>query len=32
MDEYTLSSVAISKSQIFLRTAKHLYAIGRKGT
>jgi outer membrane protein assembly factor BamB len=32
MDEYTLSSVAISKSQIFLRTAEHLYAIGRKGT
>jgi outer membrane protein assembly factor BamB len=32
MDEYTLSSVAISKSQIFLRTAKHLYAIGRRGT
>jgi outer membrane protein assembly factor BamB len=30
MDEYTLSSVAVSKSQIFLRTAKHLYAIGKK--
>src|SRR4029453_4641466 len=30
MDEYTLRSVAVSKSQIFLRTAKHLYAIGKK--
>jgi outer membrane protein assembly factor BamB len=30
MDEYTLSSVAVSTSQIFLRTAKHLYAIGKK--
>ncbi len=30
--EYTLSSVAISDGQIFLRTDKHLYAIGqRKG-
>ena len=28
VDEYTLSSPAISNGQIFLRTAKHLYAIG----
>jgi outer membrane protein assembly factor BamB len=28
MDEYTLSTVAISQGQIFLRTEKHLYAIG----
>lgn len=29
LDEYTLSSPAISNGRIFLRTAKHLYAIGR---
>jgi len=29
MDEYTLSTVAVSKGQIFLRTEKHLYAIGQ---
>ncbi|MBX9601723.1 MAG: PQQ-binding-like beta-propeller repeat protein [Bryobacteraceae bacterium] len=30
--EYTLSSIAISEGQLFLRTDKHLYAIGqRKG-
>jgi outer membrane protein assembly factor BamB len=28
VDEYVLSSVAVSKGQIFLRTDKHLYAIG----
>ena len=28
VDEFTLSSVAISQGQIFLRTDKHLYAIG----
>jgi outer membrane protein assembly factor BamB len=28
--EYTLSSVAISGGQIFLRTEKHLYAIGKR--
>ena len=28
VDEYTLSSVAVSNGQIFLRTDKHLYAIG----
>jgi len=28
VDEYTLSSVAISQGQIFLRTDKHLFAIG----
>jgi outer membrane protein assembly factor BamB len=28
MNEYTLSSVAVSNGQIFLRTAGHLYAIG----
>lgn len=30
VDEYTLSSVAISQGQIFLRTDKHLYAIGKR--
>ena len=30
LDEYTLSSPAISDGQIFLRTAKHLYCIGKK--
>jgi outer membrane protein assembly factor BamB len=30
LDEYTLSSPAVSDGQIFLRTAKHLYCIGRK--
>jgi outer membrane protein assembly factor BamB len=30
IDEYTLSSVAVSNGQIFLRTDKHLYAIGKK--
>ena len=29
MSEYTLSSVAVSGGQIFLRTAGHLYAIGK---
>jgi outer membrane protein assembly factor BamB len=28
VNEYTLSSVAVSNGQIFLRTASHLYAIG----
>jgi outer membrane protein assembly factor BamB len=28
IDEYTLSSLAIAGGRIFLRTAKHLYAIG----
>jgi outer membrane protein assembly factor BamB len=30
LDEYTLSSPAISDGQIFIRTAKHLYAIGKR--
>jgi outer membrane protein assembly factor BamB len=30
LDEYTLSSPAISNGQIFLRTTKHLYCIGKK--
>ena len=30
VDEYTLSSIAISQGQLFLRTDKHLYAIGGK--
>ena len=30
LDEYTLSSPAISDGQIFLRTSKHLYCIGKK--
>jgi outer membrane protein assembly factor BamB len=29
VDEFTLSSPAVSNGQIFLRTDKHLYAIGR---
>jgi outer membrane protein assembly factor BamB len=28
--EYTLSSIAISRGQIFLRTAEWLYAIGER--
>jgi len=32
MNEYTLSSVAVSGGQIFLRTAGHLYAIGKSGS
>jgi outer membrane protein assembly factor BamB len=28
-DEYTLSTIAVSKNQLFLRTEKHLYAIGK---
>jgi hypothetical protein len=28
LDDYTLSSPAISEGQIFLRTAKHLWCIG----
>ena len=28
-DEYTLSTIAVSKGQLFLRTEKHLYAIGK---
>jgi outer membrane protein assembly factor BamB len=30
MQEYTLSSVAVSQGQLFLRTERHLYCIGRK--
>jgi hypothetical protein len=29
MEEYTLSSIAISGGQLFLRTEKHVYAIGK---
>jgi outer membrane protein assembly factor BamB len=29
VDEYTLSSIAVSNGQIFLRAEKHLYAIGQ---
>ena len=29
IDEYTLSSIAVSNGQIFLRAEKHLYAIGK---
>lgn len=32
MDEYTLSSISVSNGQLFLRTEKHLYAIGRKAS
>ena len=28
VDEYTLSSIAISDGRLFLRTSKHLYCIG----
>jgi outer membrane protein assembly factor BamB len=28
-EEYTLSSIAVSKGQLYLRTEKHLYAIGK---
>jgi outer membrane protein assembly factor BamB len=28
-DEFTLSTIAVSKGQLFLRTEKHLYAIGK---
>lgn len=30
MDDYTLSSIAISDGQIFLRTAQYLYCIGKR--
>jgi outer membrane protein assembly factor BamB len=30
LDDYTLSSVAVSQGQIFLRTAKYLYCIGKR--
>ena len=29
IDEYTLSSIAVSSGQVFLRTANALYAIGQ---
>jgi outer membrane protein assembly factor BamB len=32
IDEYTLSSIAVSNGQLFLRTEKNLYAIGRKSS
>lgn len=28
MEEYTLSTIAVARGQLFLRTAQHLYAIG----
>jgi len=28
-EEYTLSTIAVSKGQLFLRTEKFLYAIGK---
>jgi outer membrane protein assembly factor BamB len=30
VDEYVLSSIAVSEGQLFLRTSKHLYAIGQR--
>ena len=30
LDDYTLSSPAVSEGQIFIRTAKHLYCIGKR--
>ena len=32
LDDYTLSSIAISQGQIFLRTAQYLYCIGKRAT
>jgi hypothetical protein len=29
-EEYTLSTIAVSDKQLFLRTEKHLYAIGKR--
>ena len=31
LNDYTLSSPAVSQGQIFIRTAKHLFAIGTRG-
>ena len=30
LDDYSLSSPAISEGQIFMRTAGHLYCIGKR--
>ena len=30
MDDYVLSSIAVSDGQIFLRTTSYLYAIGER--
>jgi len=30
LNDYTLSSPAVSRGQIFIRTAKHLFAIGEQ--
>jgi len=30
LDDYTLSSIAISGGQLFIRTAKNLYCIGKR--
>ncbi|PYR27739.1 MAG: hypothetical protein DMF98_04985 [Acidobacteria bacterium] len=30
LDDYTLSSPAVSEGQIFIRTAKHLYCVGKR--
>ena len=30
LDDYTLSSPAVSEGQIFIRTAKRLYCIGKR--
>jgi outer membrane protein assembly factor BamB len=30
LDDYTLSSVAVSQGQIFLRTGQYLYCIGKR--
>jgi outer membrane protein assembly factor BamB len=32
LEDYTLSSPAISQGQIFIRTAEHLWAIGERRT
>ena len=32
LNDYTLSSPAVSQGQIFIRTAKHLFAIGARAT
>jgi outer membrane protein assembly factor BamB len=30
MDDYVLSTIAVSDGQLFLRTAQHLFAIGKR--
>ena len=32
LDDYVLSSIAVSDGQLFLRTTTHLYAIGERAS